>query len=102
MPRTVKEWIGADDDTKIPERVRQRILARADHRCEVCGNRIRAGGEIDHIVALANWRQTKEAPHGNRESNLRVLCALCHAAKSRADVAEKSKVAQIKKRLGPL
>ncbi|MCI0424188.1 MAG: hypothetical protein L0312_34100, partial [Acidobacteria bacterium] len=31
-----------------------------------------------------------------------LLCKACHAAKSKRDVAEKSKIAQVKKRMGPL
>lgn len=95
MPRTVKEWIGKDDDTPIPPRVKTRVVARANHCCANCGIRVRYGGQIDHIVALINGGE-------NRESNLRLLCANCHKAKSRRDVAEKSKIAQTQIRMGPL
>jgi len=102
VPRSIKEWIGANDDTPIPPRVKQRVVARANQCCANCGLRIGYGGEIDHVVALKNWNPTPEAPHGNRESNLRFTCGPCHAIKSRDDVAEKSKIYQIQKRMGPL
>jgi 5-methylcytosine-specific restriction endonuclease McrA len=44
----------------------------------------------DHKVALVNEGE-------NRESNLQVLCALCHLHKTAEDVAEKSRV--VRKRL---
>jgi 5-methylcytosine-specific restriction protein A len=41
----------------------------------------------DHITALCNGGR-------NAESNLQVLCSLCHGQKTGADVAEKSRVAR--------
>lgn len=102
MPRKVPEWVGENDDSKIPDRVRQRVVARANQCCENCGMRVRHSGEVDHVIALANWNPTPEAAHGNREANLRLLCKSCHAAKSRRDVSEKSKIAKTQKRMGPL
>jgi 5-methylcytosine-specific restriction endonuclease McrA len=102
VSRKVEEWVGASDDSKIPARVKQRVAARSNLCCKNCGVRVTFGGEIDHVIALANWIWSPEVPHGNRETNLRLLCRSCHATKSRDDVSEKSKIAQIKKRMGPL
>jgi 5-methylcytosine-specific restriction enzyme A len=93
MSRTVPEWIGKSDDEKIPPRVKARIAARSNDCCQNCGIRVRYGGEVDHAVALILG-----GPH--RESNLRFLCSNCHAAKTKTDVALKSRAAQTKKRMG--
>jgi 5-methylcytosine-specific restriction protein A len=100
--RSVEEWVGRDEDQKIPERVRQRVRKRAKDCCEECRARIRFGGEIDHRVALCNWNPTPQAPHGNRESNLQLLCAAHHKIKTGRDVAEKSATAKTQRAMGPL
>lgn len=92
MPRDVKEWIGKNDDEKIPARVRVRIFDRCDGKCAECG--VRIGGSVraafDHVVALVNGGE-------NRETNLQLLCLPCHSQKTRSDVAEKA--ATYRKRL---
>lgn len=100
--RDVPEWIGANDDSQIPHRVKTRVADSANNCCQICGVRISSRGEIDHVIALKNWNSTDEEYHGNRESNLRLLCAPCHRLKSNRDVSEKSKIYQTKKRMGPL
>lgn len=87
MPRTVPEWIGKDDDTPPPPRVRLRVFDRFDRRCAECRRPIRPGDRwtCDHGKALINGG-------ANRESNLRLLCEWCDPVKTAADVAEKSRV----------
>jgi 5-methylcytosine-specific restriction endonuclease McrA len=102
MSRKVEEWIGASDDSKIPARVKQRVAARSNLCCKNCGVRVTFGGEIDHVTRLKDWLPTETAPHGNRESNLRLLCRSCHATKSGDEATAGAKVERIKKRLGPL
>ena len=92
MAREVPEWIGKDDNTKIPERVRDRVEQRAGGRCQICGVRVISGGETDHVVALTNWNPSPELPHGNRESNLQFACGPCHSKKTSEDVAEKAAI----------
>lgn len=86
MTRSVLEWIGPHDDARIPPRVRLRVLDRQDGRCAECARKLGVAGErieIDHVRALVNGGE-------HRESNLQALCAPCHGAKTRADVAEKA------------
>ena len=92
MSRSVKEWIGKTDDAPFPPRVRLRILERANRRCAGCGKPIRPGERwtCDHIVALINGGE-------NRESNGQPLCRDCTPVKDAADVAEKSKTADMAK-----
>lgn len=83
--RSVDEWIGENDDTQIPPRVKLRIYDRCHGRCAVC-TRLVAGSLLpvyDHIVALANGGE-------NREGNIQLLCSVCHRAKTTEDVALKS------------
>jgi 5-methylcytosine-specific restriction protein A len=95
MPRSVDEWVGSSDDAKIPDRVRVRIKSRANDCCEICGNRVRYGGEVDHVVALVNGGT-------HSEGNLQFLCKNCHGHKSRADVALKSRTHKTQVRMANL
>lgn len=88
--RAVKEWIGATPDSKIPARVKLRILERHGWLCYLTKIDLRAikASDIhfDHIVALTNGGE-------NRESNLAPAWKPAHAAKTKKDVAEKSRTA---------
>lgn len=96
MSRAVEEWVGKDDNTAIPDRVRDRVFAKAGKRCTICTRLLRTGERwtCEHIIALINWLATPEQPHGNRESNLGCTCCNCLAPKNAADVGEKSAVYQ--------
>lgn len=85
--RAQPEWTGKTDDTAIPPRVRLRVFMQHNGDCAKCGRRLVPGHwAVDHIIALANGGR-------HAESNLQALCnSPCHSAKSRLDVAEKSKV----------
>ena len=92
MARAVPEWVAPTDDTKIPDRVRQRIFDAHDGCCHVCD--IQIGGKlwnVDHRIAIANGG-------AHRESNLAPICIPCHKIKSRVDVGIKSKIAAVKAR----
>ena len=86
MARSVAEWRGRTPDSAIPLRVRLRVWERGIGHCEECGRKIMTGEkwEIDHRKALINGGE-------NREGNLAIVCLWCHRAKTRADVAEKSR-----------
>lgn len=98
MTRATPEWIGKTDETPAPPRVKARIVLAQDGICACgCGVKLGAAGEpieFDHTVALINGGE-------NRETNLRALRRPCHGVKTRADVAEKAKVARVRgKHLG--
>jgi 5-methylcytosine-specific restriction protein A len=92
MSRSTPEWIGKTDDAKIPPRVRQRVFDREGGKCHLCGQPI-IGKKwaLDHVKALINGGE-------NRESNLRPVHVSCHAIKTAADVADKKKVAAVRKK----
>ena len=85
MTRATDEWIGKNDDTAIPPRVKARVFAAHGGICHLSGRRIQAGEpwDCDHIVALINGGK-------NRESNLAPALRDKHRDKTRADVAEKA------------
>lgn len=87
MSREVLEWIGKNDDATIPPRVRLRVFERHGGVCHLSGQRIRAGDlwDVDHVVALVNGGS-------HRESNLAPALRDKHREKTKADVAEKSRV----------
>jgi 5-methylcytosine-specific restriction enzyme A len=89
MPRSLAEWIGLNDDTPVPPRVRLRVFERYGRRCDPvlgCGRLLRPGDAwtCDHVVAVINGGP-------NRESNLHPLCEWCEPTKTEADVHEKSR-----------
>jgi len=87
MSRSVDEWIGKDDNEKIPPRVRLRVFDKYKHRCCDCGRLIvgKLLPRYDHVIALINGGQ-------NREGNIQLLCSECHDRKTIGDVAEKSAI----------
>lgn len=92
MARTVTEWIGKSDDHRAPGSVRDRIMEREGNKCHLCGCEIDGKKwDLDHVVALINAGE-------NRESNLKPAHRKCHIAKTAADLAEKAKVAAIRKK----
>ncbi|MEM8972254.1 MAG: HNH endonuclease [Pseudomonadota bacterium] len=62
-------------------RKRAEFFSSRNGHCESCGRKIRAGENwaIDHIEALVNQGT-------NDESNLQLLCQICHGAKTSEDV----------------
>lgn len=92
MSRRTDEWVGKNDDSMPPPRVRLRVFEAHGGVCHISGRRIQAGEawQLDHIVALINDGE-------NRESNLAPALTAPHKAKTRADVAEKARVARKRK-----
>ncbi len=91
--RAVAEWIGRNDDTPIPDRVKDRIAQKADDCCQKCTRRItgKLRAEYDHAIPLIIGGKHKE-------SNIQLLCNECHSAKTKLDVRLKAKVARVRKR----
>ena len=88
--RRVREWVGKNDDTPIPDRVKVRIWQRScdwyhgSPSCACCGLPILVPMiEFDHIVAICNGGE-------NRESNIRPVHLWCHREKTRADMQRKA------------
>lgn len=97
MPRAVPEWIGKTPDSKVPDRVRQRIFDREGGRCHLSGRVIHPPADLwdlDHKVALINGGE-------HRESNLFPALRDKHRKKTAQDVAEKAATARVRsKHLG--
>lgn len=93
MSRSTEEWVGKDDDTVPPPRVRLRVFDSAGGRCHLCSRKIAAGEywQCDHVIALVNGGN-------NSERNLGPACRNCCYRKTAEDVTEKSKVAAIRKK----
>lgn len=93
MTRTTDEWIGKSDDTVPPPRVRLRVFDAHGGKCYLCPHKIRAGEywQLDHVKAIINGGE-------NRESNLKPACRNCCYRKTAKDTAEKSDVADKRKK----
>jgi 5-methylcytosine-specific restriction protein A len=89
MSRAVDEWIGKDDDTPVPPRVKARVFAAHDGICYLSKRKILAGEpwECDHVIAIINGGE-------NRESNLAPALKDKHRAKTDSDMDTKSKIAR--------
>jgi hypothetical protein len=86
MPRSLKEWIGRSDDTKVPPHVRVRVFKTFEGICQECTLPITGKRWIcDHRIAIINGGE-------NRESNLGPIHETCDKTKTAADVAQKSTV----------
>jgi 5-methylcytosine-specific restriction endonuclease McrA len=87
MAREIEEWIGRSDDAKVPPRVRLRIFERERGICHLSGRKIKTGElwDLDHKIALCNGGE-------HRESNLFPALKDKHREKTKADVAEKSRI----------
>jgi 5-methylcytosine-specific restriction protein A len=88
--RAVPEWIGRNDNVKIPDRVKVRVYHKAKGKCAVCTLTTLAG-QYDHVIPLILGGE-------HREANLQWLCVPCHKAKTALDVKLKAKVARVQKR----
>lgn len=79
-----KEWVGKRADSPVPYYVKERLLEAAEHKCQgPCHQPVGPGNlfDVDHIVELVDWLGEG---HGNRESNLQILCRrICHKRKTR-------------------
>jgi 5-methylcytosine-specific restriction protein A len=96
VSRLVAEWVGKDDNTPIPPRVKVRIFDRDGGKCVQCTRKLGPGlpPRFDHRPALINGGQ-------NRESKIFAVCETCHSGLTESDVAEKSKVYAVRaKHLG--
>jgi 5-methylcytosine-specific restriction protein A len=96
MSRATAEWIGKDDNTPIPPRVKARVFLAHSGVCHLSGRRIMPGEpwDCDHVKALINGGE-------NREGNLAPALRDKHKEKTREDVAEKAYTARVRsKHLG--
>ncbi len=91
--RSVKEWVGRNDDSPIPPRVRLRVWRSWDGRCGVCGRQIEVGErwDIDHRIPLALGGE-------HREANLCLVHRRCHFVKTRTEQARKAKADRVGKK----
>src|SRR5690554_6760496 len=96
MARTVPAWVGANDDTAIPTRVKLRVWDREQGKCHRCARKIPVGDAwiIEHRLALILGGP-------NAEQNLCLSCSWCKTAKDAEDVAAKADTARVRsKHLG--
>jgi 5-methylcytosine-specific restriction endonuclease McrA len=93
MSRSVPEWIGRDDDQRIPDYVKDRVANKAELYCQQCQRQVsgKLRAEFDHETPLILGGK-------NRESNIQLLCHECHRAKTKLDVKLKAKVSRVRKR----
>lgn len=91
--RSTKEWIGKNDDAKVPDYVRLRVFTKHNGICYLSGREIRAGEawDLEHVVALSNGGQ-------HRENNLAPALKEPHKQKTIWDRKEKATVDRKRKK----
>lgn len=96
MSRSVPEWIGKTDDSKVPPHVRARIFDSHGGICHISKRKIMAGEkwELEHVKALILGGE-------HRETNLAPALVAPHKAKTAAEMGVKAKTDRIRaKHLG--
>jgi 5-methylcytosine-specific restriction protein A len=91
--RSVEEWIGKTDDTKVPPRVRLRIFDRENGTCHITGRKIGPSEkwDLEHKQALILGGQ-------HRESNLFPALVEPHKEKTAIEMKAKAKIAAVRKK----
>jgi 5-methylcytosine-specific restriction protein A len=86
MARSLPEWMGKTDDTKVPPHVRLRIFRREDGVCHLTGFKIQTGDawQLDHKKPLVEGGR-------HAESNLFPTLVEPHKAKSAQEVGRRAK-----------
>lgn len=91
--KNLQEWIGKNDDQKVPDYVKARVFRRYGGVCYLSGRKIRVGEswELEHIIALANGGE-------HREGNFAPALVDSHRIKTKADRKITSKINRVEKR----
>lgn len=94
MSRTVPEWRGRSDDSRVPRSVYDRLYEKQEGKDAITGLPFRPGDKIiiDHIVPL------KDASGGNRETNLQLITDETHKPKTAAEAKARAKERRIHER----
>lgn len=93
MPRTVKEWIGRNDDAMPPRSCFDRLWEKQDGKDAITGVPFTKKDRVirDHIIPLADGGE-------NRESNLQLITYETHKPKTAAEATVRSKVRRVHER----
>ena len=93
MSRSTKEWIGKNDDAKVPGYVRLRVFNKYNGICYLSNIVIMSGmdWELEHIIALCNGGE-------HRESNMAPALVDPHKIKTKQDRAIKKKNDRVRKK----
>lgn len=88
----LKEWIGKNDDQRVPDYVRLRVFEAFKGICYLSGRKISARDkwELEHKVALCNGGE-------HRETNMAPALVAPHKVKTKEDRATKSKNDSVRK-----
>lgn len=91
--RSVDEWIGKTPDSKVPDRVKERVFLRARGLCHISGRKIQAGEawEVEHVKPLSLGGE-------HRERNLAPALCEAHKEKSRAEAKTRAKSNRVRRK----
>lgn len=91
--RSVEEWIGRTPDSKVPDKVRDRVLERAGNRCHLSGREIRVGDtwELEHVKPLALGGE-------HREANMAPALTVPHREKTAQENRDRAKADRLRRK----
>lgn len=84
--RSVPEWIGKTPDTKLPDKIRDRVFLRHQGRCHISGRKIAVGEpwQIEHIKPLSMGGE-------HRERNMAPALTIPHQEKTAEEAGGRAK-----------
>lgn len=90
--RSIPEWIASKPDTKVPDKVRDRVLERAGGRCHLSGMLI-AGKpwQVEHVRPLSMGGE-------HRESNLAPALVEAHREKTSLEARDRAKADRMRRK----
>jgi len=88
--RSVDEWVGRTDDSRVPASVKRRLIRSQLGVCACCCLEFtdKRKPEVHHVESL-------ESGGPNRESNLELWCSLCHGTETKRQTKVRAKVNRI-------
>jgi len=91
--RDVEEWFGSKPDAKVPDRIRDRVFARAKGVCHLSGRKIQAGEkwDVEHVKPLALGGE-------HREANMAPALVIPHREKTAEEAGIIAKVDRMRRK----
>ncbi|MDR7035229.1 HNH endonuclease [Mesorhizobium sp. BE184] len=92
--RSIEEWVGANPDARVPDKVRDRVFFRAKGICHISGRKIvvpRDRWQLEHVVPLSMGGE-------HREANMRPALTEAHKAKTAEEAGARAKADRMRRK----
>lgn len=92
--RSIEEWVGANPDARVPDKVRDRVFFRAKGICHISGRKIvvpRDRWQLEHVVPLSMGGE-------HREANMRPALTEAHKVKTAEEAGNRAKADRMRRK----